>query len=414
VDFKKVLKHIPHSPGVYLFADGQGGILYIGKAGNLKKRVSSYFHKRHIDPRVERLVSSIRGIDYIPTSSSAEALIYEASLIKEKKPKFNIALKDDKSYPYLKLSARELYPRLMITRKREKDGSLYFGPYTNVRLLRQAVTLLKRVFPLRTCNVMPKKECLNYHITQCLGPCIRNDINTKYKEVVCDIKLFLKGKKKALIKRLSTRMKQYSDRMEYEQALQIKKQLEALCVVVDESSHSIPLDSDLKELKHVLHLKTIPARIEAFDISNIHGKDSVGSMVTFFNARPLKDRYRKYKIKTVSGIDDYSMIKEVVRRRYRRLLDEKKNLPDLILIDGGRGHLRACLAELKTIGLTIPVVSIAKRREDIYAEGKNGPLPVSRKTKASKLLQRIRDEAHRFAISYHKLLRKKSLFKNSG
>ena len=411
MDIKKKLENIPNTPGVYFFIDEKGKALYIGKAGNLRKRVSSYFQKKYIDPRIERMISSIRDIDYMATSSSAEALIYESFLIKKEKPKYNIALKDDKSYPYLKLTVKEKYPRLFITREIKKDGSSYYGPYTNVKLLRQALSMMKRVFPLRVCNTLPKKPCLNYHIGQCPGPCVNKDIEMSYRVAVNDAKLFLSGKKKTLIKRLSERMDRFSKDQEYETALKIRDQLEALSVVVGESRLSLPMDKDLKELKDVLHLKSIPARIEAFDISNISGQDSVGSMITFFNAKPYKDGYRKYKIRTVGSIDDYAMIREVVRRRYRRLLEEKKNMPDLILIDGGRGHLNVALGELKSLGLKIPVISIAKKKEEIFTKDSESPLDISHRSKAFKLIQRIRDDAHRFAISYHKLLRRKTFFR---
>lgn len=409
MDIKKRLREFPHTPGVYLYSDKRGKIIYVGKASNLKKRVSTYFRKTSLDPRIQQMVSRIRNVDYIATSSSAEALIYEASLIKKHKPKYNIALKDDKSYPSLKLTIREKYPRLFITRDIKKDGALYYGPYTNVRLLRKALSFLKSVFPLRGCRRLPKKVCLDYHIGQCLGPCVTKDMDASYKDVVRDVRLFLSGKKKVLIKRLSKRMKRFSDNLEYEHALKARNQLEALSVVIDQSRHSFPLDEDLKVLKGILKLKTIPARIEAFDISNIYGKYSVGSMVTFFNARPFKDHYRRYKIKTVSEIDDYSMIKEIVRRRYRRLLAEKRNLPDLILIDGGRGHLNVALKELEGFGLRIPVISIAKKKEYIYTKDRKRPIVLSRRSKAFKLIQRIRDEAHRFALSYHKIVRKKAV-----
>lgn len=411
MDIKKSLKNIPHSPGVYLFRNGKRRVIYIGKASNLSKRVLSYFQKKYPDPRIQLMISSVKGIDYIPTASSAEALIYEASLIKERKPKYNIALKDDKSYPHLKLTVKEVYPRFLITRRLKRDGSLYYGPYTNVKLLRKAVSMMKRIFPLRVCNKIPKKACLSYHLGQCLGPCINKNIDSSYRDVVEDIKLFLKGRKKKLIKRLSERMEKFSKELQYEKALKIRNQIEALSVVVDQGRPLPPLVSDLKELKNILNLRHIPARIEAFDISNIHGYGAVGSMVTFFNGEPLKSQYRRFRIKTVAEIDDYAMIKEVVKRRYLRLIKEEKNLPDLILIDGGKGHLRCALDELKSLGLKIPVISIAKKPERIFVKERKTPIQLSARSKAFKLVQRIRDEAHRFAISYHRIVRKKAVFK---
>lgn len=413
MDIKARLKEIPSSPGVYIFRDKEGKVLYIGKAKILKKRVSSYFIKKSRDVRVARMVGSVADIDYVPTASEAEALIYEASLIKEKNPKFNIDLKDGKTYPFLKLTVKEKYPRLIVARDLKRDKSLYFGPYTDAAAMRRAVAIMKRLFPLRSCNKMPKKACLHFQIGQCLGPCVVRNVDTVYKKTVADLKLFLKGKKKLLLKRISERMKKYSDNAQYEKALQERQKLEAFTALLDQSSHNLPLDSDLKILKDVLNLKTIPARIEAFDISNISGRNAAGSMVTFFNAKPLKSDYRRFKIRTVADIDDYAMIKEIIRRRYKRLIREKRNMPDLILIDGGKGHLNAALEEAKALGLQVPIISIAKQNEEIFAEKRSEPLDIPRNSKALYLLERIRDEAHRFAISYHKWLRKDN-FINGG
>jgi len=411
MDIKKAIKNIPGTPGVYLFFDSKRNVIYVGKAANLKKRVSSYYNKKLINSRTSSLVSNIDGVDYIRTSSSAEALILENSLIKEKKPKYNVALKDDKTYPYLKLTVKDSYPRLMITRTCKKDGSLYYGPYTNVKLLRMAVSMMKRIFPLRTCNNIPRRACLNLSLGQCLGPCVNKGIDTHYRQAVGDIKLFLIGRKKKLLKRLSERMESCSRALDYEKALKIKNQIEALSAIQEEGRGFSTSFSELRELKEAMGLRHIPARIEAFDISNISGYGAVGSMVTFFNAKPLKKDYKRYRIKTVNVIDDYAMTKEVIRRRCMRLLREKKKLPDLILIDGGKGHLNIAQSELKDLGLKIPLISIAKRPDRIFVIGKKNPLNLSNKSNAFKLIQRIRDEAHRFAIFYQKMVRKKAFFK---
>ncbi|MDD4203201.1 MAG: excinuclease ABC subunit UvrC [Candidatus Omnitrophica bacterium] len=409
MDIREKIKQLPISPGVYIFYDKCKKVLYIGKARNIKRRVLSYFQKKDHDLRISKMVEQIVDLEYIPTASNEEALIYESSLIKEKKPKYNVDLKDDKSYPSLKLTVKEKYPRLIITRDIKKDGSLYFGPYTNAGLLRRAVIFLRRLFPLRTCCNLPKKECLNYHIGQCLGPCI-DDVERSYKEVVEDAKCLLRGRKKALIDRLSKRMDKFSKSMEFESAIKVKKQIEALSVLVDQSIYTGPLIDELKSLKDILGLKVIPATIECFDISNTSGTNAVGSMVSFFNGKPDKSNYRKYKIRTVKKIDDYAMIKEIVRRRYSRLLNENKQLPQLIMIDGGLGHLQSAIEIKKQLGLNIPFIAIAKKEEVIYCEGKTKPIKLSKDTKPLKLLQLIRDEAHRFAITYHKLLRKKGMF----
>jgi excinuclease ABC subunit C len=412
MDIKKRLKKIPASPGVYLFLGKKRRVLYIGKASNLKKRITSYFRKAYRPPKTEALVSRIRDLDYIPTSSATEALIYEAGLIKQKRPKYNIDLKDDKSYPFLELTVTEKFPRLFITRKKKKDSSsLYYGPYTDVKLLRKALSIIRGIFPLRPCKKMPKKPCLKAHIRQCVSPCDGSISEREYRKIVSEVKLFLEGKRKDLMRKLSDRMKAASKNLDYEKAVALRDKIEALSAMWKGRKPPPPLNKEITYLKDVLGLKALPGRIEAFDISNISGKEAVGSMVTFFSGRPQKDEYRRFRIKNVKGIDDYASLREVIRRRYTRLLKEQSKLPDLILIDGGRGHLGVARDELDKIGpLKIPVISIAKEKEFIYVEGKAKPLDLARSSPALKLIMRIRDEAHRFAISYHKLLRGKKLF----
>jgi len=409
MDIKKSIKKIPQLPGVYFFLGKNKEVLYIGKASNLRKRVTSYFQNKYLPPKTRALVSNIKDLDYITTSSSAEALIYEARLIKEKKPKYNIELKDDKLYPFLKLTVKEKYPWLFITRKKTKDGSLYYGPYTNVKLLRKALSLIRGIFLLRVCVNLPKKPCLKAHIKQCVAPCDGSISQLEYRKIIEEVKLFLEGRKKELLKILSKKMQEASKNCEYEKALILRDRIEALSAMWKGRKPPPPLNRDITELKKVLNLKMIPVRIEGFDVSNIYGKEAVGSMVSFFSGKPQKDEYRRFRIKGVSGIDDYSMIREVINRRYKRVLKEKEKFPDVILIDGGKGHLNAAKKELSEIlPFKIPIISIAKEDEIIHIE--NGkPLILSRRSRALKLIMRIRDEAHRFAISYHKLLRGKAL-----
>lgn len=412
MDIEKKLRKIPASPGVYLFFGKNRAPLYIGKASNLKKRITGYFRKKYHSPRTEALVSEIRDIDYISTLSSAEALIYEAGLIKQKKPKYNVELKDDKSYPFLKLTITEKFPRLFIIREKKNDGSLYYGPYTNVKLLKKALSVITEIFPLRSCKRMPRKRCLKAYIKQCASPCDGSISRPEYKKIVNQTKLFLEAKREDLLKMLSDKMKTASKSLDYENAIALRDKIEALSAMWKGRKPPPPLNKDLSRLKDVLELRVLPARIEAFDISDIYGKEAVGSMVSFFSARPRKDEYRRFRIKNVDGINDYACLREVIRRRYSRLLKEKAGLPDLILIDGGRAHLNVAIDELDKMGpLKIPVISIAKRKEYIYAADKRKPLVLPRNSPALKLIMRIRDEAHRFAISYHKLLRKKKFFK---
>ncbi|MDB4349585.1 excinuclease ABC subunit UvrC [Omnitrophica bacterium] len=410
MDIKEEIKGFPSSPGVYIMKDARKRAIYIGKAGSLKKRVSSYFTRSSTSPRIDLLVSEVRSIDYIPTNSEAEALIYEASLIKSARPKFNIELKDDKSYPYLKLTLNEEYPRLFITRRKTNDGAVYYGPYTDVKLLRQALTFMRTVFPLRTCKRLGRRLCMNYHLLKCLGPCEERIGKKAYRRVVDELMLFLEGKRSLLLDELSRRMEKASRELNFEEATRIRNRIRSLSTVVTKRGVPSPMDQ-IDELKFVLNLRRRPKRIEAFDISNIRGKEAVGSMVSFYDGDPDKNNYRKFRIKTVVVIDDYKMMREVVRRRYRRLLDEKRVLPDLIIIDGGRGHLTSALKELKALGIKkIPVIGIAKEFEHIYIPKRQLPVILPKDSSVLQLIRRIRDEAHRFARSYHLVLRKKKTF----
>ena len=405
---KKTVKHLPDSPGVYLMKDKKGRVIYIGKASSLRKRVSSYFTKKDHTPRIGLLVSCIKDVSYIRTNSEAEALIYEASMVRTMRPKYNVELKDDKSYPYLRLTKEE-YPRLIITRRRASDGSRYFGPYTNVKLLKQALSYMKRVFPLRTCKRLPKKVCLMFHIDECVGPCEKKTTKKEYNKIVRELVLFLEGKRTKLLKDLSKRMRGASGAMDYETAAKIRDRICALSVAT-EGGVKISGFDETEDLKNFLNLRRRLRRIDAFDISNISGVEAVGSMVVFINGEPEKQEYRKYKIKTVEGINDYAMMKEVVTRRYKRALEERLDLPDLIIIDGGKGHLNTALLALKELRLEKKaVIGIAKEFERIWLPGKNIPMILHKNSPVLHLIQRIRDEAHRFAHSYFRVLRRKKL-----
>jgi excinuclease ABC subunit C len=422
---KEITKGLPDSPGVYIMKNVSGDILYVGKANDLKKRVSSYFQssRRHSE-RIRYLISQVMDISFIPTSTSAEALIYENGLIKQLSPKYNVALRDDKSYPLLKLTVNEKFPRLTMTRVRLDEGAIYYGPYTSAKLLKEALKILQKLFPLRMCNKMPKKECLQFHIQQCLGPCIGATNEERYNDLVAQLKLFLEGRRAELLKFLSNKMKELSKDEKFEEALECRNRLEALCAVKEDKVNYGPMDES-EELQKILGIKKRLEKIEAFDISNIMGDEAVGSMVYFYKGKPNKNEYRRFKIKTVSGMDDYSMMREIVRRRYIRTLKENKELPDLIVIDGGKGHLGVALDELKKLSIdNISTIGIAKPArphrkntpaggefERIYIRDKKEPIILPKESKALHLLERIRDEAHRFAISYHKKLMSKRILK---
>ncbi|OIO38346.1 MAG: hypothetical protein AUJ75_03015 [Candidatus Omnitrophica bacterium CG1_02_49_10] len=406
MDIKEKIKDLPNAPGVYLMKDESGSVIYVGKAEDLKKRVSSYFYPNtKLSNKIEAMVSRVRDIDYMPTSTSAEALIYENSLIKKYDPRYNTALRDDKSYPMLKLTVNEDFPRLIMTRRKKDDGAVYYGPYSSAGLLKEALGIMRRLFPLRTCGRFGRNLCLSFHIGQCLGPCVNRIDKEKYKALVDEVRLFLDGKKTELIELLSARMKERAKAQDFEEAEGLRRKIEALSAIKDKRV-LYSAAGDLEELSLVLGMAKAPQAIEAFDVSNIMGKFAVGSMIYFYKGKPKKSAYKRFRIKTVGLIDDYAMIREIVRRRYTRVLKEKRNLPDLILIDGGKGHLESALEELDKLDIHVPVVSIAKEFERLYA--KNKPFIIlPQDSKALNLLKRIRDEAHRFAIAYHKSLRRK-------
>jgi len=547
----KKVRSLPRSPGVYLFKDKYNKVIYVGKAKNIYNRVSSYFSHLSADPKTSVLVSNVNDIDFIITENEIEALILEDTLIKKHLPKYNILLKDDKRYPFLKLTINEDYPRLVIVRRRAKDNALYFGPYTSVKPMRETLKLINRIFPIRKCNKRLKIEkhsspylkpvgnyCLYYQMKQCFAPCQGNVDPDEYKNIVNQISLFLQGKNQDLLNQLNSKMKEYTKNLEFEKAAKIRDRILAIEKVMEKQKiisskfeskdiigvsnkndiynitllfiregkvigknnfiikrkfkemgteeiltsfikqyYSNPsflpeevllnikiedaqliekwlknitgqtikikqpesefeekllkmayenslielgnylMDMELKESKKILHqlqkalnLKRMPVEIEAFDVSNISGKLAVGSMVKFINAQPAKNEYRRFKIKTVDGIDDFKMMEEIVFRRYRRLKEEGKKLPDLILIDGGKGQLSSAISALhKNEIYNIPVIALAKREELIFTENRKEPLRLSRNSAALKLLQNIRDEAHRFAIEFHKKLREKEI-----
>ncbi|MBI2447526.1 MAG: excinuclease ABC subunit UvrC, partial [Candidatus Omnitrophica bacterium] len=414
---KETIKELPDSPGVYLMKDKTGGIIYIGKASSLKKRVSSYFYaSRKLSPKLDKLVSYISDIEVIRTGSEAEALLFEASLIKEHRPRYNAALKDDKSYPLIKITTNERLPRIFVTRGKRDDGAKYYGPWTDAKLLKKAVKMLRKVFPIRACPSICKTACLYYHIGLCAGPCVGKISEENYNEIVRHACLFLEGKKEELLKYLFKKMNSMASQLEYEKAARIRDQIKALTTIVTRAQRYRAID-ETEELKVVLSLPRAPRRIEAFDISDIYGKEAVGSMVTFLNGKPDRGRYRKFKIKWVEGIDDYAMMKEVVHRRYKRILvgqtsrlsiEEGTELPDLIIIDGGKGHLSSACEELNKLNLkTVPVIGIAKGHETIFLKDKPSPIILPPNSRVLHLIMRIRDEAHRFAITYHRGLRSK-------
>lgn len=401
------LKNLPDSPGVYIFKDKLGKIIYIGKAKSLKKRVASYFGRPQ-NEKNQAMVNKIADLEYLTTFTDTQAQILEASLVKEKQPQYNIDLKDDKSFPLIKISPDE-FPIISIARRRKpllNDFSLYFGPYPNTQALRQAYKIIRRVFGFRSCKKIPDKACLYYRLKLCPAPCIGKVSPREYAGIIKNIIMFLGSKYEELITELSRKMKALAEEKQFEEAAKIRDQINALSAIRQNRDYAAGFD-ELEDLKNLLNLEKLPERIEAFDISNISGKLATGSMVSFFRGTPDKNNYRRFRIKTVEQANDYKMIAEIVNRRYRRLKEENLAFPDLILIDGGKGHLAVAKDELKELRIEVPMASIAKDRENIYLAGRESPVHLKLDTPALNLIRRIRDEAHRFAVSYHHLLRRK-------
>ncbi|HHP51520.1 MAG TPA: excinuclease ABC subunit UvrC [Moorella mulderi] len=548
MDLEEKLARLPDHPGVYLMKDKSGEILFVGKASSLKNRVRSYF-RGQLPPRLEALMRNVADIDFILTDNEVEALILECNLIKEHQPRYNVNLRDDKSYPYLRITVQEEFPRLEITRLLLPDGSRYFGPYVNAGALRETLRVLRSFFPLRTCRSTPlegrERPCLNFHIKRCSAPCAGYIDARAYRELVEGLVLFLEGKGESLIKKLKKEMEEAAAKWEFERAAMLRDRIRALenilaqqkvaftqgedadfislavegekavglvffrrqgkvigchhffltqgeglspqelmasllkayysrgveippqvlvnpepedrkslegwlkylrgspvkikspkrgpdfqmLRLVQENAHTLlreHLESTfrreqealeaLEELKRFLGLRDLPWRMEAYDISTLYGTHSVGSMVVFEKGSPLPSAYRRFSIKTVQGPDDYASMAEVLRRRFQRgLAGDPKflPLPDLVLIDGGKGQLKAAKGAMMEVGAgDIPAVALAKREELVYTEDQSQPLSLPRNSKALRLLQRLRDEAHRFALAYHHRQREREAYRS--
>lgn len=511
------IDHIPKKPGCYLFKNSKGVILYIGKAKDLKKRVTSYQNKKHHDPKTLSLLLQVSNVDFFVTDTEVEALVLENTLIKKHQPKYNIRLKDAKGYSYLKIT-NEPFPRVLITRQKQGKG-IFIGPFISAQERDYILQFIRKTFQLRTCNRLPKKACLRYHIHLCKGPCINAISEEEYNGLIKHVKFILSGHINKAITSLENEMKNFASEEKYEHALERRNQIQALThlqerqnmqrekrynediinyMVQDDSMYVVifniykgtltnkqeymfyasedafeeflvqyyaenPIPKEIilpkqvspaipeylsqmrkskvqcivpqkgekkqllklveknieitffassnkiSSLQQKLRLHEKPSVIECFDISHLSGTSMVGSMVQFRNGKPDKNNYRRFRIRSVKGIDDVSAIGEVVRRRYKRLKEENQLYPNLIIIDGGKGQLNRAIEELDTLGIVIPIISIAKKFEEIYLPGKTMPITLQKKDKALQFIQEIRDEAHRFAISYNRLLRKKEM-----
>jgi excinuclease ABC subunit C len=565
-DFSERLKATPTKPGVYIMRGNSGQILYVGKASKLRNRLRSYFVKKaNHTPKIREMVTRVADFEYIVAESEQEALLLECNLIKENKPPYNARLKDDKSYPFIKVDLTEDFPQVYITRTVKKDGSRYFGPFASASSVRRTLALLKKLFPYRSCTKTitgtDPRPCLDFYINRCIGPCIGAVDKDQYRDVIDQVFLFLDGKADQILKSLEARMLAASEQLEFEKAAALRDQVQAIEKVHEgqkvlhlssETLDLIALSTDvgeawvevffirqgklvgrdhfimtsteddtpgqvltafvkqfyeanpyvpprvlvqheledieaiqkwlgdkrhskvqiyvpqrgekrrliemvaenaaegleqrrvkttaeegalgqaMEELQEALNLPGLPKRMECYDISNIQGTNSVGSMVVFEDGKAKSSDYRKFKIKTVEGIDDYSMMREMLTRRFRRLADPKAQVnnngseeddeskdssssneawqqaPDLVLIDGGKGHLGAALQVFLELGITsIPLASLAKQNEELYVPQTPEPIILPRTSPALFLVQRLRDEAHRFAITYHRQRRSK-------
>lgn len=444
---RKRLGECPEGPGVYFLKDAEGRVLYIGKAKNLRHRVSSYFqHSAPHPPRIRKMLEQLAGIEFLEADSEVDALLLEARMVRDIQPKYNVNLKDGKSFVCIAVSTGEEFPRVTIARETDAlqpsqakgaGGSLggnlkpvFYGPFTSAGDLRTALKVLQRVFRFRTCSLDIREEeerwkhyrpCILYNIRMCTAPCNFRIDRKDYLESIRHFRKMLSGKKKALLEELGQQMKEASARRLYERAAVYRDQIRALENLTEHadlgdfaSTMIVPMDpkESVAGLRNLLGLAKVPRVVEGIDISNISGTDSVGSLVRFVDGVPFKAGYRRYKIKTVEHPDDTSMLAEVVHRRFRRLAEEEEVFPDILLVDGGRGHLHAALEEIRKLALEPPlVVALSKYEGDhLFVAGSAAALDVDRAHPGFRLLQYVRDEAHRFAQLYHHILRRKRTF----
>jgi len=433
---RRRIKDLPSGPGLYFMKGSAEQVLYIGKAKNLRSRVASYFQQgadlaASRGPKIAEMIGKVEAVDFLETSNEVEAVLTEARLIKDIRPPYNTDLVDDKTFPYLEITTREDYPGIYITRKPHASGSRLFGPFASAKDLRGVLVVLQKIFRFRTCTLDIKEDdpkrkffrpCLLYSIRQCTAPCAARIDRPEYKKIIQDFVKFLCSRRSTILRQLRKQMAEASRDLEYEKAAMFRDRIRLIEALdrrgtPDENVQPEVFAGDpteaLVQLRELLEI-TDPVRIiEGIDVANIAGAEAVGSLVKFIDGRPFRSGYRRFRIKTVTGIDDYAMIAEVVRRRYKYALRGEELWPDLVLIDGGLGHLRAAekaLLEMKAP--PVKIASIAKREEEIYLQGRNKPLRLPAHSPARKLLQYVRDEAHRFAQHYHHILRSKKMLES--
>jgi excinuclease ABC subunit C len=429
------VKQFPAAPGVYLMKDAQGRVIYVGKAKNLRNRASHYFTQAAVeDRRTTDLVKLIADIDFLPADSEVDALLLEARLVKDIQPRFNVDLKDDKTFPYLQIRYREEFPRVEFTRQPRRRGVKLYGPFTSAKSLRFALNVLQRIFKFRTCALDIKTDdprwrwfrpCILHSIHRCTAPCNFRVTKEEYRRQIRALRLVLEGKKDRLLGEMESAMHEASAALNFEKAARLRDEIDALRNLglrgevdrdVQPEVFHIDPKKGLAGLRKVLGLEQTPRTIEGIDIAHLGGNETVASLVNFIDGLPFKPGYRRYRIKSVHGVDDFASIREVVTRRFRRYrnrsvregAEEERVFPDILLIDGGKGQLNAALDAFRLLGVEPPcLISLAKREEEIYRPGETEPLRLSRHAAALRLLQYVRDEAHRFAQHYHHILRRK-------
>ena len=426
------VRSFPTGSGVYLMKDAQGRVIYIGKAKNLRARAGSYFQKTaEGDGRIKDWIGEVVDVDFLEAESEVDALLLEARLIKDIQPRHNVDLKDDKSFPYLQITTGEDFPRVNFTRQPLEKGVKLYGPFPRAKSLRGAIQVLQKIFKFRTCSLDIKegdprwrwfRPCLLASINQCTAPCNLRIDRESYRKDIRRLCLFLDGKKEAVYREMEDEMREASKSLNFEKAARLRDELKAL--------QSIKLRGNLKDnaqpevfyvdprkglkgLQKVLKLENTPRTITGVDIAHLGGTETVGSLVTFIDGLPFKPGYRRYKIQSVSGVDDFASIREVVSRRIQTLKERDEPFPDIWLIDGGKGQLNAALEAFSVLGVTPPtLIALAKRDEEIYIPGRSDPIILARRSFSLRLLQCVRDEAHRFAQHYHHMLRKKRTLGN--
>ncbi len=422
------VREFPQTPGVYLMKNAAGVVIYIGKAKNLRARAGSYFLKAAAeDRRTMDMVREIHDIDFLPAESEVDALLLESRLVKDVQPKYNKDLKDGKSFPYLEIFIREDFPRVEFTREPHSRGTKLYGPFASASSLRGAIAVLQKIFKFRTCSLDIDEHdekwrwfrpCLLASIKQCTAPCNMRISKEDYRKDIHRLRMFLGGKKKALLDEMRAEMRTASEALRFEKAARLRDEIHMLETLdqrgdLEENAQPEVFYIDPKKglagLRKMLKLAETPRTIEGVDIAHLAGGETVASLVRFIDGLPFKPGYKRFKIRAVSGIDDFKSIHEVVSRRFQRLSDELEVFPDILLVDGGKGQLSAAMAAFRELEITPPtVISLAKREEEVYIPGADEPIRLSRHSFALRLLQYVRDEAHRFAQAYHHLLRRKS------